>query len=334
MSRVKLNFVTIAAPRLCVEESINSFINNCADRELYDIHWIVHIDYIDSLVVHLKPCIEAVHRLSEYFDSYTLLVAPTNKGHEESFHRAMQEVTEDFLYIEDDKVFTQSFKLADILETESHYNCMEGPGCRAGGTLASFWRKELAFTVCKEWPDTGIQGTEPWCKWVCKQHGFHRGPRFILCKDIGMNYLTSTRLVRKRKPDSSPYYEEVSRKTVIATYVSDGREVNSLKCNLNNWKWNISLDSYTFLIGLHPTMPIPQGAEEYPIIRGPRHYFEKKLKRYSDVIMVHPFTKFTSLSSREFDTALIDKKGLKKDGFMGLRSKASDYKGILVRRFK
>lgn len=191
---IDLNVCTLALPRLLVGRCLKSFLDCLEDRDRYRLNWICLLDHDEAIEARSKPddCYAKTHdqiRDIEFsFDSFVVLLHHYQQGFGAAvsslFCKAM---SHEILWIPDDWLWTQSFKLADVLEQTD--DCFSFVG-RPMQPISSptFYRRHVAAYLLGYFPENLDRLREtPIAKILPKQFRVSQHPNITgkVCRYLG-----------------------------------------------------------------------------------------------------------------------------------------------------
>lgn len=138
--RLHLDVGTTALPRLLTVRGIGSFLDRFSDRHKYCLRWIFHLDYMDFLRDNWIDNLAQATALSVRFNDALILVSTTNQGFGGSMLNVLRHARNDMLWIEDDKLWVKSFRMARVQRACRDAFNFGRTGTRVGCTTPSFWR--------------------------------------------------------------------------------------------------------------------------------------------------------------------------------------------------
>lgn len=301
-----MDFVTLIVPRPSVAELMASFAKHCTDREAYTFNLIAHIDSIPLMETShsYQATMDLVSSLAnKFFDTFTIITTPTNKGHSLSFITCMRLVRHDYLYMEDDKLFIKDFTIDQYKKDGGHqYNLQDVRG-NVGHTSSAFCRKELAAKMVELWPKEGVAAVRD------VEHFYKRKFTYLrefkkgtylgtIAADNGMSSTNSLRLVR-RYVNGQLTYEQAPDVTVV-TYISNPAAAIQWMASRDIRNWMLSMESYKHVVFVDADYPNITG---YEVRRayGPHDFRQQALNLPGPVVYINPYLRPYKLAKFTFN---------------------------------
>ena len=207
-----IDIVIVALRRNCIENLFGS-MRKYFDYSGYSLRLVLHVDYLDSLArFNIGRCVK---ENAHMFEEYEIKYRKENVGHSRSFYWCMENVKNDYLYFEDDKVFYRDIKLSAIIARETDAVSLEGHRGRLGHCECYYAKKKIRDFLWKHYEpvETWAKDAESTNKLILKGKGFtyYAKHRTRCVNGTGMDNMAKNKLIRVRKGKrlNSPIYVPV-----------------------------------------------------------------------------------------------------------------------------
>ena len=227
-----LDIVILGLRRKCFSELMDSFIKHF-DKSEQELRLVLHIDYLDCYNTY-----DIESDISKYlylFKTSTIKIEKGNVGHTKSWVWCLNNIKNDYIYLEDDKIFCKDISFNAIKRRQKDMVSLEGRRGRVGHLDSFYAVKAIRDYLLRHYPPESSwkNDAERMNKIILEHAGFSycQNNRVNCVGGTGMDNLSEHNLIRVRKGRTlnSPIYVPTPKNISYILHGEDNKNAKKLR---------------------------------------------------------------------------------------------------------